>query len=127
MDISLRYLPLKISQEESLLFPFTIVKVKRRPPNKLTRTGRCAAILQTSNPSNYERGGRLRALSRRNTVYCLSLRRIQRSNIGKLESTCCPRMTLKSLSNYKSSAVTNNKVFLVSHLKFTFSSGLLKL
>lgn len=34
MDI--RYLLLKIREEESLLFPFTIVKVKRQPPNKLT-------------------------------------------------------------------------------------------
>lgn len=111
------------AEEESLLFPFTIVKVKRDDRLINSRTGRCAAILQTSKPSNYERGGR----SRRNTVYCLSLRRIQRSNFGKLGSTCCPRMTLKSLSNYKSSVMRNRqrKVILSCPFKIHFFFSLI--
>lgn len=116
------------------LFSFAIVKVKRDDRLINLRTGRCAAILQTSEPSNYERGGR----SRRNTVYCLSLRRIQRSNFGKLGSTCCPRMTLKSLSNYKSSVMRNRQrkvilsfpfkihlFFLIWSIKMTISRDLM--
>lgn len=49
---------LRISEEESLLFPFTIVKVKRRPPNKLTYGQVCRDLtdVKTHRTMNVEGG-----------------------------------------------------------------------